>query len=77
MGIDFENKFLQKEPKYADFVNTTTGRKIWDGNKKAFYDQIKEEMMEESPPRLSMGRFKEIFVKWIKAFKDTADAALS
>ena len=77
VATDFENKFLQKEPKYADFVNTTTGRKIWDGNKKAFYDQIKEEMMEESPPRLSMGRFKEIFVKWIKAFKDTADEALS
>ena len=76
-GIDFENKFLQKEPKYADFVNTTTGRKIWDGNKKAFYDQIKEEMKKESPPRLSVGRFKEIFSKWITSFKSTADAALS
>ena len=77
VATDFENKFLQKEPKYADFVNNSPGRKIWEGARKALRDEVKKEMMKESPPRITIGRFKEIWTKWITSFKSTADEALS
>lgn len=73
--IDFSNKFINKEPKYAKFVETNTGRKIWNAFLKNFGDDIKEELKKskQKPPKMTIGKFKEIWVRNIKTFTSTAD----
>ena len=73
--IDFSNKFINKEPKYAKFVETNTGRKIWNAFLQNFGDDIKEELKKskQKPPKMTIGKFKEIWVRNIKTFTSTAD----
>ena len=71
--IDFSKKFLKKEPKYAKFVETSTGRRVWNAFLKNFGDDIKEEMKKQKPPRMTIGKFREIWVRNTKTFTNTAD----
>ena len=65
--------FLKKEPKYAKFVETSTGRRVWNAFLKNLGDDIKEELKKQKPPRMTIGKFREIWVRNTKTFTNTAD----
>tara|TARA_B100001057_G_scaffold70097_1_gene64022 strand:- start:480 stop:1784 length:1305 start_codon:yes stop_codon:yes gene_type:complete len=71
--LDFSKKFLSKEPKYAKFVETSTGRKIWNGFLKNLGDDIKQELKKQKPPKMTIGKFREIWKRNTKTFTDTVD----
>jgi hypothetical protein len=69
----FNEKFLQKEPKYRKFVDKKQGLKIWKAWQKLLLKKLKTESQKSTPPRITVKEFKSIWFENIKQFKSQAD----
>ena len=70
---EFNDKFLQKEPKYEKFVNKKQGLKIWNAWQRILLKDLKRESQKSKPPGLSVKKFKQIWLRVNKQFKSQAD----
>jgi len=70
---EFNDKFLQKEPKYEKFVNKKQGLKIWNAWQRILLKKLKTESQKSKPPGMSVKKFKQIWLEVNKQFKSQAD----
>ena len=55
---EFNDKFLQKEPKYEKFVNKKQGLKIWNAWQRILLKKLKTESQKSKPPGMSVKKFR-------------------